>query len=78
MKFNKDEVCVLIPTLNEAPTIGTIVHEFKDLGYSHILVIDAKSSDNTVKNAREAGATVRTQSGKGKGNAIIDLVQQLV
>jgi len=52
MKFNKDEVCVLIPTLNEAPTIGTIVGEFKNLGYNHILVIDAKSSDNTVKNAR--------------------------
>jgi dolichol-phosphate mannosyltransferase len=72
MKFNKDEVCVLIPTLNEAPTIGTIVREFRDLGYNHILVIDAKSSDNTVKNAREAGANVRTQSGKGKGNAIIE------
>jgi dolichol-phosphate mannosyltransferase len=72
MKFNKDEVCVLIPTLNEAPTIGIIVKEFRDLGYNHILVIDAKSSDNTVKNAREAGATVRTQSGKGKGNAIIE------
>jgi dolichol-phosphate mannosyltransferase len=72
MKFNKDEVCVLIPTLNEAPTIGTIVREFKDLGYTHILVIDAKSTDNTVRNAREAGAMVRTQSGKGKGNAIIE------
>jgi dolichol-phosphate hexosyltransferase len=72
MKFNKDEVCILIPTLNEAPTIGGIVREFKDLGYNHILIIDAKSADNTVKNAREAGATVRTQSGKGKGNAIIE------
>jgi dolichol-phosphate mannosyltransferase len=72
MKFNKDEVCVLIPTLNEAPTIGTIVREFRDLGYTHILVIDAKSTDATVKNAREAGATVQTQSGRGKGNAIIE------
>jgi len=72
MKFNKDEVCILIPTLNEAPTISTIVREFKGLGYNHILVVDGKSSDNTVKNAREAGATVRTQSGKGKGNAIIE------
>jgi len=72
MKFNKDEVCILIPTLNEAPTIGGIVKEFKALGYNHILVIDGKSSDNTVKLAREAGANVRTQSGKGKGNAIIE------
>ncbi|NMB79787.1 MAG: S-layer glycoprotein N-glycosyltransferase AglJ [Methanomicrobiales archaeon] len=72
MKFNKDEVCILIPTLNEAPTIGNVVKEFKALGYTHILVMDGKSSDNTVKFAREAGATVRTQSGKGKGNAIIE------
>ncbi|PKL65022.1 MAG: TIGR04182 family glycosyltransferase [Methanomicrobiales archaeon HGW-Methanomicrobiales-3] len=72
MKFNKDEVCILIPTLNEAPTIGNVVKEFKALGYTHILVIDGKSTDNTVKFAREAGANVRTQSGKGKGNAIIE------
>lgn len=72
MKFNKDEVCILIPTLNEAPTIGNVVKEFRALGYNHILVIDGKSTDNTVKYAREAGANVRTQSGKGKGNAIIE------
>jgi dolichol-phosphate mannosyltransferase len=72
MKFNKDEVCILIPTLNEGLTIGDIVREFTALGYTHILVIDGKSTDNTVKSAREAGATVRTQSGKGKGNAIIE------
>ncbi|MGA2917057.1 S-layer glycoprotein N-glycosyltransferase AglJ [Methanoregula sp.] len=72
MKFNKDEVCILIPTLNEGPTIASIVREFKTLGYNHILVVDGKSTDNTVKIAREAGANVRTQSGKGKGNAIIE------
>ncbi|MFA4859138.1 S-layer glycoprotein N-glycosyltransferase AglJ [Methanoregula sp.] len=72
MKFNKDEVCILIPTLNEGPTIGGVVREFKSLGYNHILVIDGKSTDATVKNAREAGANVRSQSGKGKGNAIIE------
>jgi len=72
MKFEKDEVCILIPTLNEDLTIGKIIREFRTLGYDHILVIDGKSTDNTVKVAREAGATVRTQSGKGKGNAIIE------
>lgn len=72
MKFSKDEVCILIPTLNEAPTIGNVVREFKTQGYNNILVMDGKSTDNTVKSAREAGANVRTQSGKGKGNAIIE------
>ncbi len=72
MKFNKDEVCILIPTLNEGPTIGNVVREFKAQGYNSILVMDGKSTDNTVKNAREAGATVKTQSGSGKGNAIME------
>jgi dolichol-phosphate mannosyltransferase len=80
MKFNKDEICILIPTLNEAMTIGNVVREFRGLGYNHILVMDGKSTDNTVKVAREAGATVRTQSGIGKGNAIIEafeVIEQL-
>ena len=72
MKFEKDEVCILIPTLNESLTIGNLVSEFRSLGYNHILVIDGKSTDNTATIAEEAGATVRTQSGKGKGNAIIE------
>ena len=77
MKFNKDEVCILIPTLNEGPTVGEVIREFKALGYNHILVIDGKSTDTTVKAAREAGATVRTQSGKGKGNAIIEAFETI-
>lgn len=72
MKFNKDEVCILIPTLNEELTIGKIVHEFRETGYNHILVIDGKSTDNTVKFARDSGGNVRTQLGTGKGNAIIE------
>jgi dolichol-phosphate mannosyltransferase len=72
MILNKDEVCILIPTLNEDLTIGEIVREFRELGYNHILVIDGNSTDNTVKISRESGANVSTQSGKGKGNAIIE------
>ncbi|MEN6609705.1 MAG: S-layer glycoprotein N-glycosyltransferase AglJ [Methanoregulaceae archaeon] len=72
MKINKDEVCILIPALNEAQTIKTLVKEFRDLGYSHILVMDGKSTDATVKLAKDAGAIVRLQSGTGKGNAIIE------
>jgi glycosyltransferase (TIGR04182 family) len=72
MIVNKDEVCILIPTLNEDLTIGEIVREFRELGYNHILVIDGNSTDNTVRISRESGANVSTQSGKGKGNAIIE------
>jgi dolichol-phosphate mannosyltransferase len=72
MIFNKDEVCILIPTLNEDLTIGKLVREFREIGYNHIFVIDGNSTDNTVKISRENGASVHTQSGKGKGNAIIE------
>ncbi len=77
MIVNKDEVCILIPTLNEGLTIGEIVRGFRELGYSHILVIDGNSTDNTVKSASESGANVRTQSGKGKGNAIIEAFEYI-
>ncbi len=56
MNLNKDEVCILIPTLNEVLTVGEIVREFRELGYNHILVIDGNSSDDTVKVAQESGA----------------------
>ena len=70
--LNKDEVCILIPTLNEDLTIGELIREFRESGYNHILVIDGNSTDDTVKISRESGASVSTQSGKGKGNAIIE------
>ena len=72
MSIEKDQVCVLIPTLNEAPTIGGLIMEFTSLGFSHILVIDGHSSDGTRKIASQAGARVIEQEGRGKGTAIIE------
>jgi len=31
--MNKEDVCILIPTLNEGKTIAGLVKEFKSLGY---------------------------------------------
>lgn len=79
MIFNKDEVCILIPALNEDLTIGELIREFRESGYNHIFVIDGNSTDNTVKISRDNGADVHTQTGKGKGNAIIEafeIIQQ--
>lgn len=72
MNLEKGQVCVLIPTLNEAPTIGGLITEFRNLGYEDILVIDGHSSDGTPKVAASAGARVAEQTGRGKGNAIIE------
>jgi dolichol-phosphate mannosyltransferase len=66
----KDNVCILIPTLNEGKTIGDLVARFKKLGYGDILVIDGNSADDTVSEAKAAGARVTVQDGRGKGTAV--------
>jgi len=68
--MNKDEVCILIPTLNEGKTIAGLVREFKGMGYNDILVIDGHSTDDTASQAQNTGARVVLQSGTGKGQAI--------
>jgi glycosyltransferase (TIGR04182 family) len=68
--MNKDEVCILIPTLNEGKTIAGLVRQFKTMGYNDILVIDGHSIDDTASQAQDAGARVVLQNGKGKGQAI--------
>jgi glycosyltransferase (TIGR04182 family) len=65
-----DDVCVLIPTFNEAETIGDVVAGYREGGYDTVLVMDGGSTDGTRDIAREAGASVRIQSGDGKGQAI--------
>lgn len=70
MVITKDEVCILIPTLNEAPTIRDLIETFRSMGYTHILVMDGNSRDDTREIADQAGAVVKVQPGKGKGDAI--------
>ncbi|QYZ78258.1 S-layer glycoprotein N-glycosyltransferase AglJ [Methanofollis formosanus] len=72
MEIERDQVCILIPTLNEAPTIAGLIHAFHSLGYPHVMVMDGNSTDGTQDLAREAGAAVHVQTGKGKGNAVIE------
>ncbi|MEA1905508.1 MAG: S-layer glycoprotein N-glycosyltransferase AglJ [Euryarchaeota archaeon] len=62
-------VCVLVPTLNEAETISNLVKNFVSAGY-RVLVIDGHSTDDTRKLAASAGAEVIVQTGKGKGQAV--------
>lgn len=66
-----DEVCIFIPTMNESHTIGGLVDKFTSLGFSNILVLDGHSKDGTADIAREKGANVVMQTGKGKGQAVM-------
>ncbi|MHB9286183.1 S-layer glycoprotein N-glycosyltransferase AglJ [Halobacteriales archaeon Cl-PHB] len=65
-----DDVCVLVPTYNEAETIGSVVDGFREEGYDNVLVADGGSTDGTRSIAEDRGATVFRQSGSGKGQAV--------
>lgn len=69
--MNSAEVCILIPTLNEAATIGQLIKDFRQEGFSNILVIDGNSKDGTGQIAEAEGAKVVMQTEKGKGQAMI-------
>ena len=68
---------MLIPTLNEKTTIGSLIEELQTLGYKNILVADGSSSDGTTEIAKGLGARVLIQSGKGKGAAMIEAFKQI-
>ena len=70
-----DDVCVLLPTLDEAATVSEVVAAFREAGFANVLVIDGGSSDDTRELAREAGARVVRQSGQGKGQAVREAVR---
>ncbi len=70
-----DDVCVLLPTLDEAATVREVVDDFRDAGLGNVLVVDGGSTDKTRKIAREAGARVIRQSGQGKGQAVREAVR---
>ena len=73
-----DDVCVLLPTMNEAETVARVVTDFRDAGFEEVLVIDGGSTDETQSIAREAGARVVEQSGRGKGQAVREAVRDHV
>jgi dolichol-phosphate mannosyltransferase len=72
------DVCVLIPTLDEAETIGDVISGLGDQGLDDVLVMDGGSDDGTCDVARDLGARVETQSGTGKGQAVREAVERHV
>lgn len=65
------EVAVLVPCFNEGTTVPKVVRDFKRaLGDPRVYVYDNNSTDDTVAQARRAGAIVRSERASGKGNVI--------
>ncbi len=66
------KTCVLIPSYNEARTIGGIVGNIRGIGLP-VYVVDDGSTDNTAAEAKEKGASViRHGINKGKGASLIN------
>lgn len=64
-------IAVLLPCRNEAAAIGAVVRNFRAaLPGATVYVYDNASSDDTARQAREAGAVVRSESQRGKGNVV--------
>jgi glycosyltransferase (TIGR04182 family) len=71
------EVCVLVPTYNEAETIVGVVEGYRDEGFDDVLVMDGGSTDGTQSLATEAGARVEQQRGDGKGQAVREAMEYI-
>ena len=74
---DRADVCVLLPTLNEAETIGDVVDGFRAEGFENVLVVDGDSNDDTRSVAENHGARVMVQSGRGKGQAVREAIEAI-
>ncbi|MEO9892099.1 glycosyltransferase family 2 protein [Aurantibacter sp.] len=61
---------VIIPAYNEADSIASVIKEIPDI-VSEIIVVNNNSSDDTVENAKKAGATVLSEARMGYGYACL-------
>ena len=61
---------VIIPAYNEQDSISHVIKDIPN-SVNEIIVINNNSTDNTLNNAKQAGATVLTESQKGYGYACL-------
>ncbi|WP_036156847.1 glycosyltransferase family 2 protein [Maribacter forsetii] len=64
------DIKVIIPAFNEANSIAHVINELPKT-VSEVIVVNNNSTDDTVKNAEAAGATVLTETRKGYGYACL-------
>ncbi len=65
------EIAVLVPCLNEEAAIAKVIADFRSaLPDATIFVYDNGSTDRTIELAKAAGAVVRSEPLKGKGNVM--------
>jgi glycosyltransferase involved in cell wall biosynthesis len=78
MKKRYAAISVVIATLNEEKGIGPTIEELQNvLGNLHLIVVDGNSIDRTVEIAKNLGADIFSQEGKGKGAALFQGLKRL-
>lgn len=66
-------ISVIIPALNEEKTVAQVIRlALNTPDVTEVIVVDDKSLDNTVEEAKKAGATVITSTKLGKGASMKD------
>jgi len=68
--IEKDNVTIVVPTLNEEKAIEPVLKSLLSEGFEKIVVVDGNSKDRTVAIAKKHNVTVIMQEGKGKTGAI--------
>ena len=63
-------VAIAIPAYNEEKNLGDVLFRLNRIGFGNVLVIDGLSNDGTLKVAAQNGAKIVLQDGRGKGQAI--------
>lgn len=67
-----NKVCLLIPCLNEQRGAATLIREFRErFENSQVIVVDNCSTEQTLSEARAAGAEVIAERRRGKAQAVI-------
>lgn len=61
---------VIIPAYNEENSIANVVYDIPKI-IDEVIVVNNNSNDDTAKNAKNAGATVLTETSKGYGYACL-------
>jgi len=68
----------LLPALNEESGLRIMIPRIKkSFPNAKILVVDGNSTDRTVSVAKRMGCEVFVQTGKGKGNAVIEALERI-
>lgn len=70
------EVSIILPTMNEEDAVKVVLPKIKDvmekMGISYEIIVVDKSNDRTPEIAKNLGAVVIKQKGRGYGNAYLE------